>query len=134
MWLTKLAITRPVTILMLVLALVVLGLQSRSRLPVDLLPNVEFPLIFISTVYPGTGPEEVETLITKPIEDSVSMISGLKKLSSTSSEGVSSVRLEFEIGTDLETVTSDVRSKIDVLRSTLPQDSKAPQVLSLIHI
>ncbi|MEI7832149.1 MAG: efflux RND transporter permease subunit [bacterium] len=131
MWLTKLAITRPVTILMLVLALVVLGLQSRSRLPVDLLPNVEFPLIFISTVYPGTGPEEVETLITKPIEDSVSMISGLKKLSSTSSEGVSSVRLEFEIGTDLETVTSDVRSKIDVLRSTLPQDSKAPQVVKI---
>ncbi len=129
MWLTKLAITRPVTILMLVLALVVLGLQSRSKLPVDLFPDVEFPMVFITTVYPGTGPEEIETLITKPIEDSLSMISGLKKLTSTSSEGVSSVRMEFEIGTNLETVTSDIRSKIDVLRSTLPQDSKAPQVI-----
>ena len=99
MGLTRLVITRPVTILMLVLALVVLGLQSRSRLPVDLYPDIEFPMLFISTVYPGTGPEEMETLVTKPIEDAVSTVSGLKKLTSSSAEGVSNVMMEFEIGT-----------------------------------
>jgi HAE1 family hydrophobic/amphiphilic exporter-1 len=128
MWLTRLAITRPVTILMLVVALIILGLKSRDRLPVDLYPDIEFPMLFITTVYTGTGPEEIETLLTKPIEDEVSTISGLRKLSSTSSEGVSSVRMEFEIGTDIDGVTADVRSKLDAIRSMLPQDAKAPIV------
>lgn len=129
MQLTRLAITRPVTILMLVLALVIMGLQSRSRLPVDLYPIKDFPMLFISTVYPGTGPEEIETLVTKPIEDSVSAIGGLKKLSSTSSEGISSIRMEFEIGTDLNDAAADVRSKLDALRNALPQDAKAPVLI-----
>jgi len=129
MWLTRLAITRPVTILMLVLALVVLGLQSRSKLPVELYPNVEFPVVVITTAYPGTGPEEIETLVTKPIEDSVSAIGGLKKMTSTSSEGISTVVMQFELGTSLEGAASDVRSKLDALRNTLPQDAKSPVVI-----
>ncbi|HEY3416313.1 MAG TPA: efflux RND transporter permease subunit, partial [Armatimonadota bacterium] len=128
MWLTKLSLTRPVTILMLVAALIILGLQSRSRLPVDLYPDISFPMIAISTIYSGTGPEEMETLVSKPIEDSISTISGLKKLSSTSTEGVSTVVMEFELGTNLDAAASDVRSKIDALRNTLPQDAKAPVV------
>ena len=131
MWLTRLAITRPVTILMMVLTLVIMGLQSRSRLPVDLYPTVDFPMIFISTTYAGTGPEEMETLITKPIEDQISTISGLKELTSTSSEGISQVQMEFEIGTDIDVVSSDVRSKLDALRSQLPQDADAPVVTKL---
>ena len=66
----------------------------------------------------------METLITKPIEDAVSSISGLKKITSTSSEGVSSIRMEYEIGTNLDVVSSDVRSKLDALRSSLPQDAR----------
>ncbi|MHB9024342.1 MAG: efflux RND transporter permease subunit [Armatimonadota bacterium] len=128
MWLTKLSLTRPVTILMLVAALIILGLQSRSRLPVDLYPDISFPMMAITTIYAGTGPEEMETLITKPIEDGVSTISGLKKLNSTSTEGVSTVMMEFELGTNLDTAASDVRSKIDALRNVLPQDAKAPVV------
>lgn len=131
MWLTRLSITRPVTILMLVLTIVILGWQSRNRLPVDLYPDVQFPMLFISTVYPGTGPEEMETLVSKPIEDQLSTISGLKKLSSTSSEGVSQVMMEFELGTDINEAAADVRSKIDALRNTLPQDAKAPVVMKL---
>jgi len=131
MWLTRLSITRPVTILMLVAALVIMGLQSRSRLPVDLYPDIDFPMLFISTVYAGTGPEEMETLVSKPIEDAVSTISGLKKLSSTSAEGVSSVMMEFEIGTDLDVAASDVRSKLDALRNALPEDAEAPIVNKL---
>ncbi|OPZ87626.1 MAG: Multidrug resistance protein MdtB [bacterium ADurb.Bin429] len=129
MWLTRLSITRPVTILMLVLALVVLGLQSRSRLPVDLYPDIEFPMVVITTIYPGTGPEEVETLISKPIEDSVSTISGLKKLTSTSSEGVSQVMMEMELGTNVDVAMADIRSKLDVLRNRLPEDAEAPTVM-----
>jgi len=131
MWLTRLAITRPVTILMLVLALVVLGWQSHSRLPVDLFPDIEFPMLFISTVYPGTGPEEMETLVSKPIEDAVSTVSGLKKLTSSSAEGVSNVMMQFEIGTKLDTVASDVRSKVDAMRNALPRDAQAPVVNKL---
>jgi HAE1 family hydrophobic/amphiphilic exporter-1 len=116
---------------MLVLALVVLGLQSRSRLPVDLYPDIEFPMLFISTVYPGTGPEEMETLVTKPIEDVVSTVSGLKKLTSTSAEGMSNVMMEFEIGSNLDAVASDVRSKVDAMRNALPQDAQAPVVNKL---
>ncbi|MHB9110476.1 MAG: efflux RND transporter permease subunit [Armatimonadota bacterium] len=131
MSLTRLAITRPVTILMLVLALVVLGWQSMRQLPVDLYPDIEFPMLYISTVYPGTGPEEIETLVSKPIEDAVSTVSGLKKLTSSSSEGVSTVMMEFEIGTDLDAVTSDVRSKVDAMRNALPDDAQAPVVNKL---
>jgi len=131
MQLTRLAITRPVTILMLVLALVVLGLQSRGKLPVDLYPKIDFPMLFISTVYTGTGPEEMETLISKPIEDQVSTISGLKKLTSTSSEGISNVVMELELGTNIDTAASDVRSKLDAIRNQLPQDAKAPVVQKL---
>ncbi|MHB0939068.1 MAG: efflux RND transporter permease subunit [Armatimonadota bacterium] len=131
MSLTRLAITRPVTILMLVLALVVLGWQSMRQLPVDLYPDIEFPMLFISTVYPGTGPEEMETLVSKPIEDAVSTVSGLKKLTSSSAEGISNVMMEFEIGTDLDAVASDVRSKVDAMRNALPEDAQAPVVNKL---
>ena len=131
MWLTRLSITRPMTMLMLVLALVILGLQSNSRLPVDLYPDVSFPMLTITTVYTGTGPEEMETLITKPIEDNVSTISGLKKMTSTSSEGLSTVMMEFNLGTNIDVASSDVRSKLDALRNTLPQDAKAPVVNKL---
>ena len=78
-------------------------------------------MLFISTVYPGTGPEEIETLVTKPIEDQLSTISGLKNLSSTSSEGVSQIQLEFELGTNINDVAADVRSKLDALRNRLPK-------------
>ena len=128
MWLTRLSITRPVTILMVVATMVIMGFQARSRLPVDLYPDVSFPMLYISTVYPGTGPEEIETLVTKPIEDQLSTISGLEKLTSTSYEGVSQVMLQFELKTDINDVAADVRSKLDALRSRLPQDIRAPVV------
>jgi len=131
MWLTRLSITRPVTILMVVITMVIMGLQSRSRLPVDLYPDVQLPMLFISTVYPGTGPEEIETLVTKPIEDQLSTISGLDKLTSTSSEGVSQVQLTFKLGTDLNDVAADVRSKLDAMSNRLPADVLTPVVLKI---
>lgn len=128
MQLTKLAIARPVVILMLFLALIVLGWKARSTMTVDLYPNVNFPAAYIMTLYPGAGPEEIETLVTKPIEDNVISVSGLKNLTSSSQEGVSTVSLEFELGTEMISAMADVRSKIDAVKMTLPKDATSPVV------
>lgn len=128
MQLTKLAIARPVVILMLFLALIVLGWKARSTMTVDLYPNVDFPRAFILTTYPGAGPEEIETLITKPIEDGVISVSGLKNLTSSSQEGVSSVSLEFELGTEMISTMADVRSKVDAVKKALPREIDNPVI------
>ena len=113
---------------MVVIAIMVLGFTSLSRMGVDLYPNIDLPYVSITTIYPGAGPEEVETKITKPIEDNVSLISGIKNVTSTSQEGISSVLLEFQIGTELDSVVADVRSKVDAIRSTLPREVDAPVI------
>jgi len=128
MWLTRLSINRPVTIIMVVLAILVLGLVSLSRLPVDLYPDIEFPWVTVVGVYAGAGPEEIETLITKPIEDAVSTISGVKNVISTSQEGVSAVSIEFYLGTDLDTAANNVREKVDGARFQLPSDMEPPVI------
>ena len=131
MWLTNLAIKRPVVILMLFAALAVLGIKSRSEMPLDLNPKVDIPYVVISTVYPGAGPEEIETLVSKPLEDAIGSINGLKNISSTSQEGVSIVQMEFELGTNLDVAVSDVRGKVDAARRALPDDADSPVIQKL---
>jgi len=126
MWLTRAAILRPVAISMLVLALVVLGLQSMSLMQVDLYPRIEFPMVSIGTVYPGAGPQEIETLVSKPIEDAVSGVNNVKNVTSSSQEGISVVSVEFFVGTDVDTAASDVREKVDAIRGVLPSDIEPP--------
>jgi len=128
MWLTRSAIFRPVTIIMVVISLMVLGYTSMSKMGIDLIPKIDIPYINITTIYPGAGPEEIETTVTKPIEDSVSLISKLKNVTSTSQEGVSSVVLEFELGTNLEAAAADVREKLSATRGQLPRDIDDPIV------
>ena len=129
MWLTNLAIRRPVFILMLVSALLVLGLNSRSKMSLELNPQVDFPFIAIITVYPGAGPQEIETQVTKKIEDAVSSVNGVKTITSTSQEGQSSVSIEFNIGVKSDVAAADVREKVSAIRSALPQDCTDPVVL-----
>ncbi len=128
MWLTRVAIDRPVTITMVILALIVLGLVSLTRMPLDLYPDIEFPFVTVVSVYPGAGPAEIETLVTKPIEDRVSTISGVKNVTSTSQEGVSWVGVEFYLGTDLDTAANDVREKVDAAGFELPSDMDPPVI------
>jgi hydrophobic/amphiphilic exporter-1 (mainly G- bacteria), HAE1 family len=128
MWLTNLAIKRPVVILMLFAALIVLGWRSRSDMAVDLYPKIDFPFITVTTIYPGAGPEEIETLISKPIEDAVGSVNGMKNIQSTSMEGISNVGIELELGTNTDTALSDVRAKVDAVRMSLPDDAKSPVV------
>ena len=91
MWLTRLAIRRPVLVLMAWVALGVVGLRLLWGMPVELLPNIEFPVVSVVTVYPGAGPEEVESAVTKPIEDAVGTVSGVREIQATSQEGLSLV-------------------------------------------
>jgi HAE1 family hydrophobic/amphiphilic exporter-1 len=128
MWLTNLAIKRPIVILMFFTALVVVGLRSRSGMPLDLYPKIDFPFVTITTIYAGAGPEEIETLVSKPLEDAVGSVNGMKNLTSTSQEGISAIGIEFELGTNLDTALADVRSKVDAARLLLPQDAKSPVV------
>src|ERR1700749_1673593 len=108
MGLTRLAIARPVAILMLVGAFIVLGLISYFKLPAELNPQVDFPSVTITTTYAGTNPQEMETLITKPIEDSISGVSGIKQITSSSQQGISVVNVQFFFGTDLNNADADV--------------------------
>ena len=126
MGVTRLAINRPIAILMLVAAFVVLGLFSYTKLPAELNPKVDFGVVTVVTTYPGTSPTEMETLVTKPIEDSISGVSGLKQISSTSQQGISIVRCEFFIGSDIDTAAADLRQKVDAARQLLPRDADSP--------
>ncbi len=128
MWLTRVSILRPVTITMVVLAIIVLGITALGRLPVDLYPDIELPWVSVVSTYPGAGPQEIETLVTEPIEDAVSTISGVKNVTSTSTEGVSVVGIEFELGTDLDTAINDVREKVDGAGMELPRDMDQPVI------
>jgi HAE1 family hydrophobic/amphiphilic exporter-1 len=128
MTLTKLAIARPVAILMLIGAFVVLGLVGYFNLPAELNPQVDFPTVSIVTTYAGTNPQQMETLITKPLEDSVSGVSGIKQISSTSQQGISTITIQFFFGTNLDTADNDVIQKVDAIRKELPIDSDAPAV------
>ncbi|MDI6807939.1 MAG: efflux RND transporter permease subunit [Candidatus Eisenbacteria bacterium] len=128
MFLPNLAIRRPVFIVMQVLAILVLGLVSYSRIGIDLLPNVEFPYIAITAVYPGAGAQEIENQVTKPIEEAMSSLNRLKNMYSTSAEGFSQIVLEFEIGVKVRDADSDVREKIAEMRSQLPRDMEEPTI------
>src|SRR4028119_714943 len=98
MFLTNLSIKRPIAILMLVAALMVLGWRSMGDMGAELNPSTNIPFVTVTTLYPGAGPEEVETLITKPIEDSIASVNGIKNINSVNQEGVSNVNLEFYLG------------------------------------
>src|SRR5205085_4573853 len=98
MWLTSVSIRRPVFILMVVAAFIVLGLNSVSKMRLELNPKVDFPYVSVLTTYPGAGPGEIETQITKKIEDAVASVNGVKNITSSSQEGVSSVTIEFNLG------------------------------------
>ena len=116
---------------MFVLALIVLGLQSRSKMPVELNPKIDFPYVTVLTTYAGAGPNEIETLVSEPIEKAVASIGNLRNVTSSSQDGVSSVVMEFELGANLDAAAADVRDKVSAIKPTLPKDIDDPKVLKL---
>jgi HAE1 family hydrophobic/amphiphilic exporter-1 len=121
-------IRRPVFTTMLVMLLVVFGLNSYPNLGIDLYPDVEFPIVNVTVTYTGASPEEMESLITKPIEDAVSSVAGIKTLSSVTREGSSQVNLEFEFGTNPKLAANEVREKVAGVRKRLPEEIDEPVV------
>lgn len=132
MFITDFSVRKPVTALMMILIIVVLGLVSFSRLPVDLLPDLEFPMAAVMTEYEGVGPEEIESSVTRLIESSVNRVDGVKNIYSISSRGVSMVQVEFDWGKDMDLACQDIREKIDELGTGyfgLPEDSARPVII-----
>ena len=124
----RLAIHRPVTMFMISFVIVLLGGISLTKLPVDLMPDTQFPSITVRVNYAGVGPLEMEELVTRPIEQAVSAVAGLERVESTSSEGNANVRLNFVWGTDLSEAADDVRTRIDRVRGRLPEDADPPTI------
>ncbi len=126
--LVKFSVNHPVTITMLVGVVVVMGILSLSRMGQDLMPDISFPTVTIVTQYSGASPEEVEKLVTQPVEGACALVTGVQKVSSVSAEGVSTVTLEFEWGTDIEMASQDIREKLGIIEKYLPDDAERPAV------
>jgi len=128
MKIARFSVERPVLTLMVSLIVLILGITALLRLPVDLMPDISYPTISITTIYSNTGPELIEQLITKPIEQAVSAVPGVEDLYSTSSEGQSQVRITFSWGTDLDAASNDLRDRIDRIISRVPEDAERPRL------
>ena len=126
--LPKLAIRRPVGTLVFYIGIVALGMVGYTRLSVDLLPDIDFPRISITTLYEGVAPEEIETLITRPIEQVVATLQGLQTLESVSAEGISRISLMFDWGVELNDAVADVRGVMDRVNSRLPEGADRPTI------
>ena len=111
---------------MLAVTLVTLGVFSYQRLSIDLYPNVEIPVLTVQTVYPGASPETVEREVTKRIEEALNTIAGVKHMTSTTTEGLSLVAVEFRLGTKIQTAQQDAQAKINAIRAEFPRDIKEP--------
>ena len=128
MWISDTSIKRPVFATMVIASFMVLGIVSMTRLGIDLFPEVNFPFVNVSIIYPGAAPEEVETLVTKPIEDAVAGINGVKRVISTSTEGFSRVGIELRLEVDAQAATAEVREKVAAIRYRLPQEIEDPTI------
>jgi HAE1 family hydrophobic/amphiphilic exporter-1 len=128
MWISDTSIKRPVFATMVIVSFMVLGVVSLGRLGIDLFPEVNFPFVNVLVPYPGAGPEEVETLVTRPIEDAVAGINGVKRVISTSAEGLSMVGIELRLEIDPQAATAEVREKVAAIRARLPEQIKDPTI------
>ena len=128
MTISDVAIRRPVFTTMLSLTLVVLGVLGYRRLGTDLYPDVTFPFVTIRTVYPGASPEDVEEMVTRPIEDAVASISGVDKVFSSSRENVSFVFIQFKLSVDLGQAVQNARDKVGIAQGSLPNGSEQPVI------
>ena len=123
------SVNRPVTILMLFIGLILIGLISYQNLGLDLLPDLSFPMSAIIVSYSGVAPQEIENMITIPLEEAVGTIQGVKKISSYSREGSSVVLMEFNWGTNMDVSALNIREKIDQVKGFLPNDAGDPIVI-----
>jgi len=126
MRISRFAVHRPIFTIMVVLMVLLLGTISLLRLPINLMPDISYPTLSISCTYENAGPEEIEELITRPIEQAVSAVPGVEELTSVSVEGQGTVRVTFSWGADLDAAANDIRDRLDRIIDHLPDDSERP--------
>ncbi len=120
------AVKRPIMTALVFIAIAILGLFSLTKLPIDLYPDIETNTIMVMTAYPGASAEDIETNLTRPLENALNAVEDLKHMSSQSRENYSLITLEFEYGNDIDVLTNDVRDKLDMVESALPDDAENP--------
>ncbi len=127
-WLSTFSIDNRISVLVLLILITVLGIVSYITIPKESFPNITVPNIFVVTVYPGVSPEDMESLVTRKLEDELSNISDVKEMTSTSSEGYSNINLEFNTGIDIDEALQKVREKVDLAKPELPEDAEDPVI------
>ena len=125
------AVKRPVTMIILVSVVIILGFFTLSRMVVDLYPEMKLPVAVVVTSYAGAGPEEVESRVSKVLEGAVNTVGGVKTVSSNSSSGSSMVLVSFDWGTDMDNAIIDMREKIGIVENALPDGVDKPMVLKM---
>lgn len=127
-WLSSFSINNRISVLVLLVLVAVMGIVSYLTIPKENFPSINVPNIFVVTVYPGVSPEDMESLVTRKLEDELSNISDIKTMTSTSSEGFSNINLEFDPNVDIEDALQKVREKVDLAKPELPEDAEEPVV------
>ncbi|MCH5219968.1 MAG: efflux RND transporter permease subunit [Muribaculaceae bacterium] len=120
------AVKRPIMTTLCFVAVVIMGLFSLSKLPIDLFPDIDTNTIMVMTSYPGASAQDIEQNVTRPLENVLNSVENLKHITSKSRENISLITLEFEYGHDIDAITNDVRDKLDMVASTLPDDAENP--------
>src|SRR5437867_4264174 len=128
MILSRVSIQRPVLATMMNLVVVLFGLIGLSRLPVRELPDIDPPIVSVTTVYPGANAEVVDTVVTERLEEAINNIEGIKTLQSESREGVSTITVEFDLSREIDIAAQDVRDRVARVRGELPTDVREPVI------
>jgi multidrug efflux pump len=129
--LTSLAVRNPISVIVLIVLIVVMGINSYVRIPKESSPEITIPFIVVNTVYSGASPDDVESLVTQKIEKELATIGDIKNLTSTSVEGNSSVNIEFVAGSDMDEALRQVREKVDLAKPDLPEEANEPVVIEI---
>ena len=128
---SKQVLKRPVTTLLGVLCLVFFGIMAIFNSRLELTPEISMPMLIVTTTYAGASPEDIDELVTRPIEEEVSTLGGVDTMTSQSSENYSMVLLQYEYGTDMDNAYSDLRKRLDLVRSSLPEDASDPTIIEM---
>ncbi|MEG1874994.1 MAG: efflux RND transporter permease subunit, partial [Angelakisella sp.] len=129
--LTKLTMKRPVSVIVIVLALVVFGIQSIMGAPLELIPEMELPMLMVMTQFPGAGPDEVNELVTSVVESAASTMPGVEDVYSSSREGFSMVQLQLSYGTNMDKAHMELQKKLNMYRAALPENAVEPTILEM---
>jgi multidrug efflux pump len=129
--LSSFAVDHPTMVMVLTVIIFVMGLSAYMRIPKEASPEVVIPNIIVNTIYPGVAPKDMETLVTRPLEEELNTIGNVKEITSVSTEGVSSINVEFNAGVDMEDALARVREKVDIAKPDIPEAAEEPQILEI---